>query len=476
MDVFHNHLYEIDHVHRLDSYNPQASSNHQKRSSNIHRDPRTGEPVTRHLIDATFAAKPQLHPEIGGRQSKIPGWQHAAGLRVLKMKYSSSNNGTVAPVTNAMKTFAETAAKRAAEGKEFTALASAYFDAHTVKRCRQMRPFLSDRIAAEWSRALSNAVCPNRSAHHAYVIQTAIPLDIASEEVVRMEVVGDAIRDGARDLPTYVKCVQRRPFPRASDSVVPLWPQLHGFPMHELMQTHDARVLISLNVIRQLIDYPANSTESWLISVEIIENIDGRKSCIFDEMLPAAVLQTKHRNRLALRRQVLGDTLQVLRSKIVVGSYNEDVLNVSLDMKYQPIAFEDFIGAFCRTNQSSAAVADPTSLCRAVVLNGNLRLLVHTNVDGIERNADDKQPSVSVHVSVKPEYQAEFGAEQMSQSELVDEWLRLIFNPDSVVDRCEYNVRFFCIKYYFRYVMYVASPKSFVFPNILPLIMTNFFI
>lgn len=66
-------------------------------------------------------------------------------------------------------------------------------------------------------------------------------------------------------------------------------------------------------------------------------------------------------------------------------------------------------------------------------------MLVHSVVDGINQRTGG-EPSVVVNISAKPEHQVEFGAEQMAQGELVNEWCRQVFYPDSVTDRCEIDL------------------------------------
>lgn len=216
----------------------------------------------------------------------------------------------------ALKIFQDTASQREAEKFEFNAFTREHFEATAQKHCA-VRPFFSELIATEWQHSVDTAL--EHYAGRWFQIQTAIPLDPTAgpDADLRLQ-LGQLFRCGSA-IPAYK--------PRRPQSAVPLGgrvlpsrtallcPKLMPSDLAGLMGTENATAYLSVNVLRQLINYPANSTDSWAVAFEIVEQADGRRCCVFDELLPDPAMTVDLRNRLALRRQLIGSTLKATENQ-----------------------------------------------------------------------------------------------------------------------------------------------------------------
>lgn len=470
LDIFHNHLHEINHVHQLDrDHAPQrqqrgaAADSRHRRHRRAVIDPRTGHEIRRFVIDATFCTRPQFHAAFD-RPSRLHAGQHSNGLRAMQI-IAYRRTGATASLSrrdeDILQLHAASEVVRLAEQRDFDAFAREWFTSNAAVRSSQWRPFFWGAVAHEWLGARHAAL--HAYADRSYALLTAIPLDHAATTVAAAEpppatvqaAFGDIADEcgAAGHLPKYTTV---RPFTSRvlGGRARPVWPVLDDVaqPTTIIGASSDIDVRLSVSVIRQLIDYPTNSTTAWLIPFELRQLDDGRSCCIFEEPLPDAVLTVKRRVQLALRRDLLASTCSACGDDVGAAVSPAEVvmppeLGVDESMPYKPMAIEHFAG-----EAEQPSTRWPTSAIIVTLRDRSdnddspLRLAVQTQADGVDER--EHGTTCAVHISVKPEYQTSFGAEQMTESELIHEWCQLAFYPNSQVERCKCDI--LCVLSWFR--------------------------
>lgn len=447
-DVFRCHINEIDHISLLDPYQDTVTGPAATRPTNIPSDPRNGKIYPRFLVDHSKCAEPKLFGSFP-MKSTLPAWAHNSCIRAITRirnrltDVCRSGNGT--PMSTAeckdLETYTASWEKRQNELINFQEFVKKQFLANVVSLMENVNPIGSDQIIETWEQ---NLKIP-RAGH--YSIQTCLPLDFEANGNLTLQ-VGPAVLQGGTLVEYNTKVSNKwcRPSSLQSDAIKAL--DFHFKSMHykAIAVKHKANMVLSLNVLKKLLNYPNNCNESWNIPFEVqnIEELSYERICFFDEVLPQSFLSKAERNKKAIQLQVQSCTINQrdcktfclgsrMYSKLI--SENETVAN-SQDFEYKVMPSGKYV------QKENCLRIEPPHILRLATLDVNdqktVKLLIGQSIQSFE-TSNSGEPTL-VNVSSKLEYQTQFGAEQMSGSELIDEWCAQTFQPDSVTDRCELSI------------------------------------
>lgn len=448
-DVFRCHINEIDHVYLLDAKDAAASTLKLPNQTNtIPTDPRTGKIYPKFLVDHSKAAEPKLFSAFPIK-SKLPPWMHnsciRAIVRIRNRLTDGCRSGNAAPMSIAeckdLETYTASWEKRQNEQTVFQEFVKMKFLSNVGKLIEKFNPIDGDKATESWKQSL---MLP-RTGH--YTIQTALPLDSESKGNVTLNVEAVVSQNG-----TVVECSEQvsnkwcRPSLLQTETLTALDFNFKSINYEAIALQQGANIVLSIEVLSKLLDYPNNCIDSWNIPFEVkyFEDLSCERICFFDEVLPQAFLSKLERNKQAISRQVQSCTIKQRDCKTFnLGTRlygrllpeNEAVCENS-NMEYKVNAFSKYM----RNSQNGSL--EPPHILRLATLEGNeheaVKLLIGQSIKTYEPS-NSGEPLL-INVSTKLEYQTQFGAEQMSATELIDEWCAQHFQPDSFTDRCKYNL------------------------------------
>lgn len=328
-------------------------------------------------------------------------------------------------------------AKRQQEQQGFQEFVQQQFVANVAELMEQVKPFASDLVTEEWRRDLQMA-----PAGH-FTLQTALQLDNGASEQVTLSVEDEISKGGT--LVEYNACCTNK-WCRPSEHQTQLLDELNTRCLstnHEATALENqANIVVSAEVLQKLLDYPANCQQPWNIPFEVrdYDDMNYKRICYLDTVLPPSHLSKAERNKRAIQRQVQACTLKQRDSSLATRQFKNvfpetDELSIDTDMEYKVHVFDEYVR---KQTRRSSIVKRPHILRPATIGTEKepIRLLLENCPKVFEATSGGE--TKIVNVSTKLEYQSHFGAEQMSASELIAEWCALVFQPKSVTDRCEY--------------------------------------
>lgn len=398
-------------------------------------------------FDHRIASKPVLFAKFPQR-SAMNSNQHQACLNAL---------ATMTNVTASMsdrsdvRTYAQLSIERHKEKTNFLQFVKDEFYQRNIKNCQNLQPELEKFVTRRWKDSIKRLVTTNTSC---YQLQSAIPIcpssnsndeyTIEYEKTLKQTGVVLTVNCKKYSNPIQVSCSYLEYF-FSTDVALPL-DESHP-------QNESADVVISVATLTAiLISAQERSRTDWNITFTLTES-DNHKTIRFDELLPAVSLRCLDKNRLAYKYGVTA-AIAVAKKKTVF-SFEEnafiertqptfDNCGTSVQQQSESAAdykvwnFEEYLHK-CRASISTnnSNTADRNHIRRRWNVKRNsvdyCRLVVDSSQDFCEKQSDGSVRFINL--SPKLEYQCEFGAEQMSLSELITEWCRLRFGHNTTTHR-----------------------------------------
>lgn len=450
--MFFCHLNEIDHIHLLDQYQPKELTEFK-----FHIDPRTGQHIEKLIIDNTnthslhhtaklFASFPAT--------SQFTQSDHEASIRCLESIRSRKGIPNPSAPTQAhlkdLEAYTACWEKRQKERELFSDFVRSYFYTNLGNRCRDVCPEMD---AIVMNRLKSNIEEIKRTRNYEYVMQTAMALEYPDDSNVNLYIEKDIEQYGhvwhyssSRLTASVLPKIQTELLNRPTDN-------LSVLAAESIVIAHDIDFVLTPLLVKTFLDSSTNVSESWTVQMTIRMYPNHKKVCYFEEILPKTYLSSMERNNKAFEYRVRSAasaphgaaTYCLVRNRYLddinkSSSLIESRAEFTEQIQYRLVNFDEYlknkshkarypIGNYsyrlCTLGESGAADGVP------------FRLLMRLSQDVCERSSSDEAPQF-VNLSTKVEYKFEFGAEQMSRSELISEWCDLYFNPGSVTDRGEF--------------------------------------
>lgn len=449
-DVFYCHLNEIDHIHLLDQYQPNELP-----IFNAHIDPRTGKQIKTLIIDNT--SKPHRHTvqlfDSFPASSQIAQNHHDASIRCLESIRSRKTTANPPAPTQAelrdLEAYTGCWEPRQIERELFSDFVRSYFNVHLMNRCLEVFPEMDEIVM---DRLKSTVEEIKRMRNYEYVMQTAVSLEYPDVPVANLfagkqiEKFGNVWHySSSRLTASVLPKIQTELLERPTDKLSVLAAETQAI-------AHDVDIVLTPTLVKQILYSPANLSESWAVQMTIRAYSNHKNVCYFEELMPKTSLSGMERNKKAFEYRVRSAasspngtaTYCLLRNRYLddinkISTLTETKQEFNADkLEYRLVNFDEYLKNNMKTKYPSGNYS--YRLCTLGVTEAadgdSLKLMLRTSQDVCERSTNNEAPQF-VNLSTKVEYKLEFGAEQMSRSELISEWCDLYFSPGSVTDRGE---------------------------------------
>lgn len=452
-DIFFCHLNEIDHIHLLDNYGKDRPFT---QTNVVQKDPRTGQEVTNEVIDHSRQSKTRIFSNFP-RRSSMNSSQHQSCLNAVT-KLNSPESALSMSDRSDIRTYAQLFIKRTKEKTEFLEFVKGEFIKKNIRNCQNLQPELNKFIIKRWEDSIKRVTSSNKNYYH---LQSAIPLNHShnSDEITielekTVEGIGNvlAINRSKYTNPLQVSCSFLEYFFQDDTKVIT--------PEEERLISEPIDVSISLTSLASILSYSKDFSIDWSIAFSLkIHN--NKKVLVFGEILPPPTLRCLERNRKAYKYGVIASI--VVSKKKEIFSFKENgfvqrehptleetstsILSVEPETTYKAWRFEEYLNKFTdsisKVNGAADSNLDHNHISRLWNMKKNgmdfCRLLINNSQDVCEKQIDGSVQFINL--SPKIDYQCEFGAEQMTLSELITEWCELRFGPNTVTDRGEIKLK-----------------------------------
>lgn len=408
-------------------------------------DPRTGIKINKYNVLCNKNANNNLFQNFT-TNSKMNARQHGATIRVLQNRSVGKKRELTVSEKMDLEVYFSIYERRQNERKLYLDFVRQHFFSHCVNRCQNVKPTLNELIIAK--RAIQLEKLQHRL-HRTYEIVTAILLNVNTLNKISIHLERIVENTATTTICQYAKsllqphmrqtfqCMTKmlqKPDKISSSSAV----------LAKLAIDHQAHFAISMSTLCALLDYSVNSRNNWTIPVIVRQSEYDMKTIVLNKPLVEQYLSAKQRNEKAYKWRVKAS----LRSAEMYENATEKISNVddAFGRDYKLYEFNEYLSMFA--NKSDGPEAQPNNSHKDNYLstlwilkngecNDTVRLLVRTKLVAVD--TIDEKP-VFVNFSTKVEYQVEFGAEQVTASELVREWCRHKFCPDSITERCKFDL------------------------------------
>ncbi|XP_001845841.2 uncharacterized protein LOC6035710 [Culex quinquefasciatus] len=200
-----------------------------------------------------------------------------------------------------------------------------------------------------------------------------------------------------------------------------------------LRQDEEVRFVVNSGALCYLLDKACNLEQRWAIPFRI-ESVGGRNVVFIEKKLQPVRMLTHERNVQAHKYLVRSFMTMVKKE----GAKPEQESNVNVKIEYKAVGFDEYLQQLEANRKPSEPVQKNVSLQLWNLQDGDeqYRFLVRTRTDCYESL---RKVKFYINISIKLEYQTEFGAEQMTKSELIREWTRQRLRPNSRTLRLRIN-------------------------------------
>uniref|UniRef100_A0A1Q3F2F7 Putative nmda receptor-regulated protein 2 c-terminus n=1 Tax=Culex tarsalis TaxID=7177 RepID=A0A1Q3F2F7_CULTA len=200
-----------------------------------------------------------------------------------------------------------------------------------------------------------------------------------------------------------------------------------------LKQDEDVRFVVNSGALCYLLDKACNLEQRWAIPFRI-DSVGGRNVVFIEKKLQPVRMLTHERNVQA-HKYLVRSFMTIVKKE---GAKPEQESEPNVKIEYKAVGFDEYLQQLEVTRKPSEPVQRNVSLQLWNLQDGDdqYRFLVRTRTDCYESL---RKVKFYINISIKLEYQTEFGAEQMTKSELIREWTRQRLRPNSKTLRLRIN-------------------------------------
>lgn len=453
---FHSNLLQIDTTHLVEHYQQRANDRDsvtetekpQLAKITEHRrfiDPRTQIALSTHTInsaDVDLASRNILlskQVEI----SKLTAAEQKACLQViLKLKSVDAELSTDDKANRSI--YTATIRKRLDEKTRFLAfLKQNYFD-QLSHRYHAEQPPVDAFITQKWKRQLLELFA--ETADDAYRLSSALKIERQTRNKITAELIHQEHYGQVPEMlgePRILKqsCANLiRAYQRSRNKQFCRSMQTKS---NEIVETMQVNVIMPLSVMKLFVldDYL-----NWSVSIEVKDVtscslVNLSKTISFKKPMPPLYLSGHDRRTIGnkyILRSMTNHTSTYCHSTQNF-SETETCANESIDgtahndQPYKLVEVENSVG------KDSTTIANRSfRIWNLSDGNDTIRLMIPSKTDAVRRCQGDNRIEM-LNLSSKDECQAEYGAEMMTKTELLKEWCRQYFLPDSTTLRCKFR-------------------------------------
>uniref|UniRef100_A0A182SD38 Little elongation complex subunit 2 C-terminal domain-containing protein n=1 Tax=Anopheles maculatus TaxID=74869 RepID=A0A182SD38_9DIPT len=449
-DIFNLHINEIDPVHQIDEIRALVDESALFLPTEMPTDPRTGQKVQELEIQCT---KSLLLFNKFPSGSVLTRDEHQHCLTVqnrinLRLPFTSAKE------KKNYARYVELMAKLAPEKEMFDSFVKNYFNTNLLRRMQTIEPELNSLVVKIWQEKVRERLALERELGGQYVLTTIVPFVgcVENETNVAFEPTGQEVHETGtvRNLFTenVLRCITLKRNERVLESFIAEWCAVRRKRDEQVLSVRavlqhlpNVAFVMPAGAFTLLLNYAQNMQEQWTIPFEI-RLIDGRKLLMMDSRHPPNKLSTHARKVKAYKLLVKsfmtfkGRKNQQESSECPIKDKEE-----SAQETFEPLLFDEYMKAMAHRKPSvEKEKIRESRFYQAWKLkdqaNDEHHILVSFRQDCYE---SFRKMRVFINISIKIEYQPEFGAEQMTLAELLQEWCRQLLRPNSKTMRLRIN-------------------------------------
>lgn len=458
-DAFFSHLMELDPLHL--QYVAQNSNEVVKNSPRQFVDPRTGVEIPSHECNYKNVELKLRNIFLANyvAVSKLQKHEHSACLNALRCSTKPASEWSTEEKRDCI--LHETTALHRAEEKRFflEKLREHYF-AEISNRYHKVPPSVDYFVTQLWKKKVITMY--RQLTNDRYRMTTAISLQ-PSSCTVKMDVIHQE----------HLGCVPQMTHERVEyirDSYVNLmkaynqrknthFSQVIKEKVNELVTQHDIDFVVPVSVLKLLL----NNKSGWNFAVTVkdttgISSKFNAKEIIFEKPLPVAYMSGRDRYKLAakyllyscLNRNSLNiyNRNEITECKTLIDSKTVECdSSTNKDLDYKISSCDEFMKKHSKSEtlheNMTFTIFNVTGFDDSDDSNETFKMLVPAK-QAAYKNGDDGEVTF-LNYSPKIEYQAEYGGEEMTKEELIDEWCELFFKPNSMTERGKFRTFFYSV-------------------------------
>uniref|UniRef100_A0A182JWF4 Little elongation complex subunit 2 C-terminal domain-containing protein n=1 Tax=Anopheles christyi TaxID=43041 RepID=A0A182JWF4_9DIPT len=444
-DIFNLHINEIDPMHQIEDISAADSALFMPLE--MPADPRTGQKVKQLEVKCV---QPLLLFNKFPSGSVLTRQEHQHCLTVqnrINMRLPFNSPEEKKNYTR----YLQLMEKLAPEKEMFDSFVRNYFNTNLLRRVQTIDPELNELVVKIWQAKVQERTVLERELGGTYVLMTVVPFFGRSENAtnVGFEPNGQEARETGtvRNLFTekVVRCNSLKRIERVLNAFADEWTTVRcrrdeylADVYNCLSELPDVSIAIPAGAFSLLLNYAQNTQEQWTIPFQI-KMINGRHVLIMDSRLPPSRLST-HARKVKAYKLLVKSFMTFLAS----GKPNNEMTkcatedNSRADDVFKPLLFDEFMEKMVQKTlvQEKPRENRFYQPWKMKDQEEEHQMMVCYRQDCYE---SFRKMRVFINISIKIEYQPEFGAEQMTLAELLQEWARQLLRPNSKTMRLRIN-------------------------------------
>uniref|UniRef100_A0A182MEB8 Little elongation complex subunit 2 C-terminal domain-containing protein n=1 Tax=Anopheles culicifacies TaxID=139723 RepID=A0A182MEB8_9DIPT len=447
-DIFNLHINEIDPVHQIEDIRSLMDESALFLSTEIPTDPRTGQKVQQ-LEVKCMKTLPLFNKFPSGSVLTRDEHQHCLAVQNrinMRLPFTSTEE------KKNYERYQELMEKLAPEKEMFDSFVKNYFITNLLRRVQTIDPELNSLVVKIWQQKVQERLALDCVSGGKYQLLTVVPFSGSAENEINVEFKPseqEAHETGTvRNLFTQnvLRCVTLKRNQRVLDDFTAEWCAVRctrderlANISRVLQQLPEVSFVMPAGAFTLLLNYAQNMHEQWTIPFEITI-LDGRKVLIMDSRHPPNKLSTHARKVKAYKLLVKSFMIFMERKHHSELCKSSDKDKELTNIPFKPLLFDEYMKTMA--HKKPYVVEEKVRENRFYQpwklqdQHEEHDVLVYFRQDCYE---SFRKMRVFMNISVKIEYQPEFGAEQMTLSELLQEWGRQLLRPNSKTMRLRIN-------------------------------------
>lgn len=443
-------LLEIHPVNLDESMNDDSTSVASRKSSAIPKDPRTGREAPNLVCDFSVTNVP-LQNSLLSDVSHFTMKEHRQCINAIEKLHATDLS--VADMEN-LAFYRAVADLRREEKSVYLNRVLKHFERHLSQRCTKVNPVLKDFVMANWKLSVVDVM--RRFATNWYRLQAGVPLTKTGPGAVQVDAKSVHAEEDGYVLKSVCHNTQRYMY-KTVDSLLNWREASHAARDREHIQQKcrslandfDVTAILPLSSLCLLLDYASNTSTNWMIDFEVNNLPTGsvfQRKCriAISRPLPRLTMNGLEMHKVAFKYLLRTSMIPRIEKMYSCKEKRETKrmqMNDRISVESQEYRCRTFDNYLAQVYDKYAAFTVPkgNTMYRVWELSDNqseqnsMRILVTSKQDAYQPTRDGQYNYINY--SSKVEFQNEFGAEQMTKSELLREWCRCYFRPNSTTQR-----------------------------------------
>uniref|UniRef100_A0A182QHY9 Little elongation complex subunit 2 C-terminal domain-containing protein n=1 Tax=Anopheles farauti TaxID=69004 RepID=A0A182QHY9_9DIPT len=446
-DIFNLHINEIDPNHRIEDAPGTGSASDYDPFLPVEMpaDPRTGQTVQQ--LELKCIQSLQLYDKFPSG-SVLSREEHQHCLMVqnrinMRLPFNTTED------SKNYDRYQQLMEKLAPEKEIFDSFVRNYFNTNLLRRVQMIEPELNELVVRLWQEKVGEQMALERELGGPYVLMTIVPFGGYVENAcnVSFEPTGQEVHEtgAVRNLfaENVLRCISLKRNQRVLDAFLEecrsvrrrraeelndIYPILHREP--------DVTIVVPAGALTLLLNYAQNTQHQWTIPFQI-KMIDGRHVLLMDSRHPPTQMST-HARKVKAYKMLVKSYMTFHASR----KQPEVVSGKKAPVPFQVHRFDEYMKQVeLRKAQNTGKQETPKEnrfyqTWKLQEKDERHQFLVCYRQDCYE---SFRKMRLFMNISIKLEYQPEFGAEQMTVVELLQEWCRQLLRSNSKTLRLRIN-------------------------------------